>query len=252
MVLAAPALADELILKDGKKIEWVTIRDAGDTYEIETPQGTKVSVKKDDVDRLAKTRLPEVLTGATFTFDKKRKLETVDLMKHVNLKGDSVTGSWRVSAGALTGVSGDLNVFARMPIAFTPPEEFDLTIVMERKEGSGDVVVGLIGGGNQFAMDFYRDTASGISQVGGQPAHANPDSVRGKFWSGKPRTITFMVRKEAFIVQADGKDYFIWKADWSKVSLSGFHAINAKNHLFLGTVAATCTFSKLTLSFPKN
>jgi hypothetical protein len=47
LILAGTVSADELVLKDGKKIEWKTITDEGDTYEVTTPQGTKITVKKE-------------------------------------------------------------------------------------------------------------------------------------------------------------------------------------------------------------
>src|SRR4051812_287373 len=71
LLLTTTVWGDELILKDGKRVEWVALRDLGDAYEVETPQGTKISVKKDDVDSLAKKKAPELLTGAAITFDKK-------------------------------------------------------------------------------------------------------------------------------------------------------------------------------------
>ena len=40
------------------------------------------------------------------------------------------------------------------------------------------------------------------------------------FTKGMAKTFVFMVRKEAFIVQLDGKDWFTWKADWSQVRLA--------------------------------
>src|SRR4030095_1250647 len=141
--------ADELVLKDGKKIEWKTLNDEGDVYEVITPQGTKLTVKKDDVERLAKTRLPEVLTGAQFAFDKKRKLTTLDLLARVDTKRDGITGTWKQAAGAVVERRGT-NLIANLAPAYTPPEEFDVTVEATRKEGLEDLVVGLIGGGKQF------------------------------------------------------------------------------------------------------
>jgi len=43
--------ADEIQTKDGKKIEFKSLIDEGDTLELTTPQGTKVSVKKADFDK---------------------------------------------------------------------------------------------------------------------------------------------------------------------------------------------------------
>ena len=255
LFLALPAMADELILKDGKKIEWKLLSDEGDTYEVSTPQGTKVTVKKDDVERLAKSRLPEVLTGATFTFDKKRKLETVDLFTKIDPKKDVVGGSWKFVGSSLVGTrTGADN--AKLQIGFTPQEEYDLMMTIERKETLGDapgIMIGLIGGGKQFG--FFLDRAGGLNGptlIDGQNNLNNGLGIPGKFFEkGKPRTIVFMVRKEALIVMVDGKDYFSWKADWNKVSVEAFFAVQSKNTLFLAIESATFQIQKAVVTTPK-
>jgi hypothetical protein len=234
ILLCLPGLtsADELILKDGKKIEWKTLSDEGDSYEVTTPQGTKITVKKDDVDRLAKSRLPEVLTGATFTFDKKRKLNTVDLLSRIDLKKDIVNGDWKLAAGALVGTTNGGP--SKLQTTFTPPEEYDLTMIVEQKDiAGGGLYIGLIGGGKQFTFGL-GDSFSGLEAFNGQKLQDSGIAIPGRFFSkGAARTVTFMVRKEVLIVQVDGKDYFPWKADWSKLSVVPFHAVQSQNTLFL-------------------
>src|SRR5437016_7617002 len=97
--------ADEIQTKDGKKIEFKLLADEGDFWELTTPQGTKVTVKKADFDKFIPSGVKDVpLTGASFTFDKKRKLETVDLLAKVDPKKDGITGTWKAVGGGLNGV----------------------------------------------------------------------------------------------------------------------------------------------------
>jgi hypothetical protein len=252
LLMITPAVADELKLKSGKTVEWVDLHDAGDSYDVTTPQGTKLTVKKDEVESLIPKKPAEILTGATFAFDKKRKLETVDLMKYVDTKQGAVAGTWKLNGGALTCTAGAAH--AKIQTSYTPPEEYDLSMEILRKEGSSDIGIGLIGGGKQVAyiFDAYQGAWNGLYMVGGQEAGASGLGVQGKaFTAGTPRTVTFMVRKEALVVRLDGKDYSTWKADWNTVSLSGNHSVPAKNVLFFIGYSGSFQISKVVLTTPK-
>lgn len=251
-LMASSVMADELVLKDGKRVEWVGLRDNGDTYEIETPAGTKVTVKKDDVDSLAKRKAPELLTGASVSFDKKRKMQTIDLVRTVDPKRDGVTGTWRANGG-LFG-QGGLNLMAKCQLsAFTDvPEEYDLTVDVVRREGQGELSFGLIGGGKQFqfVIDRLNSTWSGPWTSSGP--EANGLGVTGKFLAnGKPRSITFMVRRESFVVMVDGKDYLSWKAEWSQASMEPVVSVPMKNVLFVAAGDSAFQITRMVLTTPK-
>jgi hypothetical protein len=256
LALMTVANADELILKDGKKIEWKTLSDEGDSYEVTTPTGTKITVKKEDVDRLAKSRLPELLTGASFTFDKKRKMTTVDLLTKIDIKRDTVMPGWKLSNGVLTGTLQERS-FAKLNIPYTPPEEYDLQLTIERKDTYGEgvgICVGLIGGGKQFGYFFERNKmSSGPSLVNGANCIDNGLGVAGKFFEkGKVRNLTFMVRRDALVVVADGKDYSIWaKPDWNTVSVDPIAAVPSKNTLFLSMESALYVITRAIVMAPK-
>lgn len=255
-VLTAPSAADEIQTKDGKRIEFKSITDAGDVLEVTTPAGTKVTVKKADFERLVLSGVKEEpLTGATFTFDKKRKLEMVDLLSKIDIKRDTVTTEWKLAGGALTGRQ-TVDGTTKLQTTYTPPEEYDLTMVVEHKEGNGALHVGLIGGGRQFTFGLGT-TASGLDLFEGRVLHDTGIAIPGRFFTKGARTIVFMVRKEALIVQADGKDYFTWKADWDKLSLRNGHAVPSKNVLFLSVYRSdysqlTYAVSRMTVTAPKN
>src|SRR5205809_7329509 len=105
LVLMTPGrlLADEIQTKDGKKVEFKVLTDEGDSWELTTPQGTKVTIKKSDFDRFIPGGVKETpLTGASFTFDKKRKLDKVDLLAKFDAKKDGLTGTWKLNGNVLT------------------------------------------------------------------------------------------------------------------------------------------------------
>jgi len=255
-IVSSLAFADEIQTKDGKKIEFKSLTDEGDTLELTTPQGTKVSVKKADFDKYIPNGVKEVpLTGAAFTFDKKRKLENVDLFTKIDLKKDIVVPTWKFAGGALVG-TGTRDAAAKIEASYTPPEEYDLTLIVERKETGAEVpyfVVGLVGGGKQFTFILERNLgASGLWMFKGQHPQDSGLAIPGQvFTKGKPRTFVFMVRREAFIVQLDGKDWFTWKPDWSQVSFETQFAVPSKSTLFFSVGIATYNVTKAVLTAPK-
>jgi hypothetical protein len=52
MLLSGVALGDELVLKDGKTVPYTVMRDLGDSCEIETPDGVKLEIKKDQISKV--------------------------------------------------------------------------------------------------------------------------------------------------------------------------------------------------------
>lgn len=258
VLLSSSVGADEVLLKDGRKIEFKVLTDAGDSYELITPVGTKISVKKSDFDKIIPVDTTVApLTGASFTFDKKQKLETVDLFAKIDPKRDTVTGNWKLTPQGLRAELGDgVEWLGRLAIPVTPPEEYDLTAVVTRTEGVQDFAIGLVGGGKQFSIQFdgWFGVRSGLMGIDGKDADANGTGIPGKFFvNGKAKTMVFMVRKEGVIVVADGKDFIVWKADWDRIALSPQMAIPSKKHLILGVgKGAVLQITRLTLTSPKS
>lgn len=244
---------DELVLKDGKKIEWKTITDGGDTYEVVTDDGAKITVQKSDVVSFQKTKSANVLTGATFTFDKKIKLTTTDLLKAVDAKRDAVAGSWTLAGGKLTGAP-PAEGHGRFIIPVTPQEEYDLTMVVTRKSGTEDLGVGIVGGGKQvtYIFDAFNGKVCGLYLVGGRGADTNGTGVPGPVFEKATRTIVMMVRKQGLVVQVDGKDFCSF-TDWNNVSVSPAHTtgILQKGVLYLSVYKASFEISRMVLSSPR-
>lgn len=223
-ILAVPCFADEVLLKDGRKVEFKALEDTGDTYTITTPEGSRVVVKRADVTGFAKTEPAVALTGASMSFDKKSKTETIDLLKKVEPEKDATTGVWKFGqAGALSGsvgTSGDPT--ARIQVRCVPAaEEYNLTVVLERVDGDDNVGIGFPTPGGGLAMwhfDVDRGAYQGLLVPDGD-GHKKLGAVPGKqLHPGKVRTIVLLVRKAGLVVQVDGKDVSTYRADWSKIS----------------------------------
>lgn len=248
------AWGDDLVLKDGRKIEWKALVDLGDSYDIQTKQGEKLSIKKEDVENFVKTEVSNVapLSGAVFVFDKKRKLDTIDLLSKIDPKKDAFSGNWKFMGGTLVGTSSPFT-HSKMLTSCTPPDEYDLTMTIERKDGTLDVYVGLVAGEKQFTFHFDGFNGyNGLAMIDGMAPDLNGTGIKGSvFQNRKPRTVVFMVRKEGIVVQLDGKDYYKWRGDWSRVSLHGMMPVPKKDIIFFGGFDNTVSISKATLTMPK-
>jgi hypothetical protein len=144
----------------------------------------------------------------------------------------------------------------RVPINYTLPEEYDMTLVVERKEGVEDFYVGLVGGGHQFTFHFdaFESTWTGPHVVDGKMSgKENGLGISGAVLAkAGPRVLTFMVRKSALIVRVDNKDYFLWKVDWSRVSLHPSFPIGDGGSPFFGLSSGSFQISKASVSTPKD
>jgi hypothetical protein len=130
------------------------------------------------------------------------------------------------------------------------PEEYDLALTLELASDTGEIAVGIVGGGRQalYHFDAYGGTKSCLGNVGG----VNGDTIVGRvFQRGKPRTARFMVRRQALIVQVDDKDFYTWRADWPKVSVPESYAAKAKDRLFLVACGGTWKVSAASVMRPK-
>jgi hypothetical protein len=246
--------SDEIVLKDGRKIEFKTLTDAGETFDVTALDGSTFSVKKSEFDRIAVTVKKDIpLAGATFTFDKRKKVETVDLLARIDPKADSVAGSWKASNGRLNGI-GTGDELARVQVPYAPiPEEYDLTLVVERKAGEDNLGIGLVGGGRQFMYYFDVDCGKYSGILAPDPSgHRRVTETPGRaFVVGKSRTVVFMVRRQALIVQVDGKDFATWKADWTGLSVLPQCAVPRKDVLSLSILRSGFEVHRMTLTSAK-
>lgn len=221
LLLAVPALADEVVMKDGRKIEFKSLEDSGATYIVTTPEGARVVLKRSEVEGLAKTEPASALTGASFSFDKKAKLDSVDLLKKVETQ-DFVAGVWKLDKDGSLSCESASNCSCQF--RYTPTtDEYNLTFVIERLEGDDNVGVSFpVPGGHQaqYFFDVDHGKYSAILTPGGPEGHlkASTPATGKQLPPKKARTVVLMVRKTGLVVQVDGKDVTTFRSDWSKIT----------------------------------
>lgn len=251
LIVAAPCFADEVITKDGRHIEWQKLEDAGDNYIIITPENTRVVVKRSEVESFAKTEHASPLTGATIGFDKKAKLDVVDLLKTVDSGRDILSGAWKFLPDGSLQCSRPAQVSgSRIQARYVPAsEEYNLIATVERVEDGDNICFGLpTPGGNQCT--FFFDLGNGQDSAILMPDQKKLGLIAGKqFPPKKQRTVTFMVRKSGLVVQLDGKDFTTIRTDWSRVTPYPDHGPKEPGFSFAGLTTGV-KLSRLVLTYP--
>jgi len=246
VALSLACQADDVVMKDGRKIEFRSLEDAGDTYVIVTPENTRLVVKRADVDSFAKTEHVSPLTGAQVSFDKKAKLDVVDLLK----RAEFTAGAWKTAAdGSASVPKCGPTENAIFHVRMAPgAEEYNLTAVVEREAEGDNVCFGLLGPGG-VPVTYFFDLDMGKESCILTADRKRISSIAGRqFPAKKVRTVTFMVRKTGLVVQLDGKDFSTIRTDWK---LSAFPGIcPAESGFGFEALGAGVRVSKLALSYP--
>ena len=155
---------------------------------------------------------------------------SVDLLALIDPLRDAVEDEWSFEGSTLVTPT---TRHGRLEIPFSPPDEYDVTIVVESKNMVGALIVGLTAKGKQFHVgvdlrDGWRSTYVGFLKEG-EPVH------RGKvFGDTSPKTIICSVRRTRVTVKVDGKVIIDWEADYDKLRPQQSWASPTKNALFLG------------------
>ncbi|MCH8829137.1 MAG: hypothetical protein IID45_06120, partial [Planctomycetes bacterium] len=168
--------------------------------------------------------------------------KTVDLLKLIDPKKNTLSGTWEFEGNALVGKGG------RIEIPHTLPEEYRLKLVVQRVILSDrSIAIGLVGGGRPFdAAIGFSSRGSALNVLDGKEITANETYVKGKFLKPRdPVEIECRVNKAGVIIIVDGRTIIDWKGDFSRLTSIRPH----RNPKFLSlTVGSPFRFSKIELS----
>jgi WD40 repeat protein len=176
---------------------------------------------------------------------------SVDLLKLIDPARDAVQGEWALKDGVLEPTKPASP--ARVQIPYSPPEEYDLTLVAERTEGKESINLGLFGGGRQFqvVIDGWPTAGylSSLWSLDGKDGSDNESTRRGLLLSnGHPATIICSVRKTGVKVAVDGKTIIDWKGNYERLTNPGLAKIPDPRAMSIGCYDVIYRFSRLTLT----
>jgi len=173
-----------------------------------------------------------------------------ELLPLIDLKKDVINGTWELSGGQLSSPAAQS--FAKIQIPYLPPEEYDLTVVLEKAEGRGSLEIGVVSGTHQFTVGidgWDGGDISGINVIDGKGSNENETTYRGKLLQqDKTSTIVCSIRKTGVSATVDGKLIFSWKGDLAHLTVTGGWQVPRKDALFLGTFTTRLVFQKLQIA----
>lgn len=171
---------------------------------------------------------------------KAEEAKGVDLLKLIDAKTDALVGTWELTpAGALFIRRYDGHQQLQVP--YSPPEEYDLKVVVEPKGKPELFIIGLIGGGVQFDLPFFPTSAALLKLDDKDATASHQGSVLA---ADKVTTILCAVRRGGVTVTADGKPIITWKGDYRKFKLPGSWKLTSNKALYLGASKAEYAISK--------
>lgn len=242
LLVSTSAFGDEITLKDGKQIQFRVIKDAGgDSIEVQTVDNQNIKVKKDDVKDVKFITPKAPLTGASFSGDETKASDRpANLLAGIDPKKNGVTGEWRASGGTIVGSGIGL-----LEIPYTPPAgSYDVDIVLERKDGEDEIVIGLVASGKPFSVtfDWGKGDCTGLTNVNGGRVYENETKVTGKqIPTRRPMIIKCAVREGRVVIMVDGKAIIDWKGEMKQLSHPGR---TKEQNLFLCVRNSTVVISK--------
>jgi hypothetical protein len=238
LLACGDCLADEILMKDGKRIAWKSVSEEGDSYVVTTKDGSTVKVKKTEVEKFVVPSEPKdatpaagPLTGATFTFGQ-RKTATVNLLPKAITDHASPADSWKTVGMAITG-EAVFPAWATLPFDYdVPADDYDLTLTVERLSGvkTFAVGVGTPQGGCGYHFDAYDGTLSCLTVLAGQEGEHAKGAVLKK---GQPKVLKLSVRKDALQISVDGKEFWKGRVPWSAAVIHSNIQLRDKGKLFL-------------------
>lgn len=172
----------------------------------------------------------------------------VDLLRLIDVKRDIVAGEWTFNGRALSCTQKTR--CARIQIPFEPPDEYDLSVVVDRKEGF-EVYIGLVRGNSQFyvALDDWSGSLTAIGWVDGKHTRENEAAYRGKILTNdKPALILCSVRKDGVTVSVDGKKVTSFKGSYDRLSNADVLGMPNVRTMYLGCNDGRCAFTRATLT----
>lgn len=151
-----------------------------------------------------------------------------DLLSIVDTDRDSRGGTWKLDGGRLTNLSTQS---ARLQFPASVPEQYTLTMEVERREGNDGLVIGLPMSGHPctFAIDHFGGRVSGITLLDGKHVHEAANLSRRHHDSrvlptGRRVKIECRVTANTIVTKVNDADFIRWHGDPRRLTVHSFLA----------------------------
>ncbi|MBI3855394.1 MAG: hypothetical protein HY293_06860 [Planctomycetes bacterium] len=250
--LAYKTAADKDLSQPSEPVEQVAVGDAwwdlGEKAEgaakgrLRSRAGLWYLKSRDQVAGITRTKIDKRLDAAGLLPPVR---PSIDLLRLIDVQQDTVHGRWEMQDGKLISPKVQM---ARVQIPYTPPEEYDLTVVLELDENQGSVNIGLVAGGSRVlaVIDGWSPERSVLGSI---EDLADGEAVyKGRVLvAGRPNTIVCSVRKARLSVKVNGKLILDWPADYSRCHLEPYWATPNPRALVLAEFNSCFRFTKISL-----
>ena len=174
----------------------------------------------------------------------------INLLRMIDPARDAVEGDWTKEGRALVCAPGPQ---VRIEIPYTPPEEYDLTVVAHRVQGNDAVVVGLVHPQSQFAIwiDAHpvKGPFTGFGLLDRQVIEKSPVSAKGTHLTNdRPNTIICSVRKDGVTLSVDGNKVLDWKGNLNRLTEAYLWKTKTPKALLIGAWGSQVRFTKIVLT----
>ncbi len=147
--------------------------------------------------------------------------QSVNLLETLDLERDAVSGDSELKDNGLV-IQQNKRALVNFPAEV--PEQYQLTMVVERLAGQQSLFLGLPvqGGYVAVGLDSFRGKFSGLNQLDGAGERNNLTTYRRQLlpWS-KRRQVTVTVHKGHIHAAVDGETFLDWHGSPQRLSVSG-------------------------------
>ncbi len=170
-----------------------------------------------------------------------------DLLPHMNLETDAVSGNWQQDANEIT-VAPQRNAIAPLPVRVQG--SYELEVEVTRRSGKESVMLFLPVGlcrCNLIVGGFPTGKVSGLERVGGKGANSNSSTrMSDKFVTGRRHTVLARVRVcgdvAAIEVLLDGEPHLTWAGSTTALRCKPTWALAELGRAGIGAYNVPVTF----------
>lgn len=172
----------------------------------------------------------------------------VELLPLVDPEQDAVLGKWTRDDSGLISPKG---YGARIELPYQPPEEYDLTLIVEPLDAPNGLIIGHRSGSQRFltllGYSNKNSHLSAIENLDGKNVGNISTHIGSVFVKNRPAQVICSIRKTGVQVQVDGQAVIDWAGNLQQLSLGEYWETPHKETLFLGAYDCRYRISRVTL-----